>query len=69
VALSTPSGSWQLGDGEPVAALHTSDFELARLLIGRRSRAQMLAQPWTGDPAPVVDHLPTFGPPDDDLLE
>lgn len=69
IVLSTPSGSWQLGDGEPAAALHTTDFELSRLLIGRRSRAQMLAAPWTGDPEPILDHLPTFGPPAEDLIE
>ena len=52
-----------------MAALATSDFELARILIGRRSRAQMLAAGWTGDPEPVVDLLPVFGPPVTDLTE
>lgn len=71
IELSTGSGRWRLGDpdGEPVAALATSDFELARILIGRRSRAQMLAAGWTGDPEPVVDLLPVFGPPVTDLTE
>lgn len=71
IRLSTPSGSWHLGaeDAQPVAALDTSDFELARMLIGRRSRAQMLAAGWEGDPEPVVDHLTVFGPPVTDLTE
>ena len=71
IELATGSGRWRLGseDGEPVAALTTSDFELARILIGRRSRAQMLAAGWTGDPEPIVDLLPTFGPPVTDLTE
>ena len=69
IRLSTDTGSWQLGEGEPVAALHTSDFELSRILIGRRSTAQMLAAGWSGDPAPVVGFMPAFGPPAEDLIE
>jgi uncharacterized protein (TIGR03083 family) len=69
IALSTPSATWCLGEGEPAATLRTSDFELGRMLIGRRSRAQMLAAGWTGDPRPVIDHLHVFGPPELDLVE
>jgi uncharacterized protein (TIGR03083 family) len=71
VELGADAGSWRFGDpdGEPVAALKTSDFELARILVGRRSRAQMLAAGWTGDAEAVVDLLPTFGPPVTDLTE
>jgi uncharacterized protein (TIGR03083 family) len=71
IDLATGSGGWRLGeqDGEPLAALKTSDFELARILIGRRSRAQMLAAGWSGDPEPIVHLLPVFGPPVTDLTE
>ncbi len=69
IVLATTSGSWQLGTGEPVATLTTTDFELSRLLIGRRSTTQMLAAGWTGDPSPVLGHLPAFGPPTEDLVE
>jgi uncharacterized protein (TIGR03083 family) len=71
IQLTGDSGSWLLGapDAEPVAALTTSDFELSRILIGRRSRAQMLGAGWSGDPEPVVDLLPAFGPPVTDLTE
>jgi len=31
--------------------------------------AQMLAAGWSGDPEPIVDLLPTFGPPVTDLTE
>jgi uncharacterized protein (TIGR03083 family) len=50
IQLTADSGSWLFGpDGaEPTAALATSDFELSRILIGRRSRAQMLAAGWSG---------------------
>ena len=71
IDLSTPSGAWRLGapDAEPVASLATTDFELSRIIVGRRSRRQMLAAGWTGDPEPIVDHLPSFGPPVTDLTE
>ncbi|MEY9934434.1 uncharacterized protein (TIGR03083 family) [Catenulispora sp. GP43] len=71
VELAADAGSWRLGapQGDPVAALDTSDFELSRILVGRRSRAQMLAAGWTGDPEPIVDLLPVFGPPVTDLTE
>ncbi|WP_395993339.1 maleylpyruvate isomerase N-terminal domain-containing protein [Catenulispora acidiphila] len=71
IEFATGSGGWRLGapDAAPVAALSTSDFELSRLLIGRRSRAQMLAAGWSGDPEPIVDLLPAFGPPVTDLTE
>jgi uncharacterized protein (TIGR03083 family) len=71
IELAADSGSWRLGaeDGAPIAALTTSDFELARILIGRRSRAQILAAGWRGDPEPIVDLLPAFGPPVTDLTE
>lgn len=71
IELATGSGGWRLGaEGcEPLAALTTSDFELSRILIGRRSRAQMLAAGWAGDPEPIVDLLPVFGPPVTDLTE
>lgn len=71
IELATGSGSWRFGEQDcaPTAALATSDFELSRILIGRRSRAQMLAAGWTGDPEPIVDLLPRFGPPVTDLTE
>lgn len=71
IEVATGSGRWRFGeqDGAPTAALTTSDFELTRILIGRRSRAQMLAAGWIGDPEPIVDLLPRFGPPVTDLTE
>lgn len=61
---------WLLGDGEPVATLTaTGDFEIARMLLGRRSRAQILAMDWEGDPRPFVDHLHLHDLPEHDLLD
>lgn len=49
--------------------LETTRFEALRWRLGRRSRAQMAAFAWSGDPAPVLDHLVIFGPAAADLTE
>jgi hypothetical protein len=54
------SGTWLLGQGEPQIILKGSDYDLARALLGRRSRAQVQAMDWTGDPAPILDHFVVF---------
>ena len=54
------SGTWRLGQGEPQITLRGSDYDLARALLGRRSRAQVEAMDWTGDPTPILDHLVVF---------
>lgn len=56
------------GDGDELV-LHTTRFEALRWRTGRRSRAQLAAMNWSGDPAPVLDHLYLFGPADSDLIE
>jgi len=68
VRVVASSGEWTLGDGAPVATLRTDDFELVRLLIGRRSRAQALAL-WEGDGEPFVDRLVAFAFAADDVVE
>lgn len=62
------SKEWHLGEGEPVATLEAEDFELLRLVIGRRSRSQALAA-WRGDAAAVVDHLVAFSFTERDIVE
>ncbi len=69
VGLAGDTASYVLGDGEPVATLRAPDFELARLLLGRRSTAQVTALDWTADPGPAVDHLHVFGPATADVVE
>ena len=49
--------------------LRTTRFEALRWRTGRRSRAQLAAMDWSGDPAPVLDHLYMFGPADIDVVE
>jgi uncharacterized protein (TIGR03083 family) len=58
-----------VGDGEPAATLRTDDYELLRIFMGRRSRAQLEAAGWEGDPAPYVDHMHLFELPRVDLLD
>ena len=56
-------------DGGTEIALRTTRFEALRWRTGRRSRAQLAAMNWTGDPSPVLDHLYMFGPADADIIE
>jgi uncharacterized protein (TIGR03083 family) len=49
--------------------LSTTRFEALRWRLGRRSRGQMAAFDWSGDPAPVLDHLAIFGPATGDIVE
>jgi uncharacterized protein (TIGR03083 family) len=49
------------GIGEPQAKVRASEFEFFRALAGRRSRAQVAAYDWDGDPAPYVDRFSIFG--------
>ena len=56
-------------DGEPTLGLRTSRFEAFRWRMGRRSREQLAALDWSGDPAPVLDHLVVFGPARTDIIE
>jgi uncharacterized protein (TIGR03083 family) len=56
--------------GEPVGATLTADpWELLRTLSGRRSRAQIAAMDWTGDPEPYLPLIPAYGERSEDLVE
>jgi uncharacterized protein (TIGR03083 family) len=53
----------------PELALRTTRFEALRWRTGRRSRGQLAAMEWSGDPTAVLDHLYMFGPADADIVE
>jgi hypothetical protein len=53
----------------PELGLATCRFEAFRWRMGRRSRAQLATLDWTGDPAPVLDHLMIFGPSPVGIIE
>jgi len=58
-----------LGEGPPSATVSADRFELLRALAGRRSRAQILALSWEGDPGPYVGIMPAYGERATDLVE
>ncbi len=55
-------------DGDTLV-LRTTAWEAFRFRLGRRSRRQLEAMDWTGDPAPVLDHIAVFGPSRHDIVE
>jgi uncharacterized protein (TIGR03083 family) len=59
VRVAGSAKSWLLGAGTPVATWRADDFELLRSLLGRRSRAQVLAQ-WDGNGERFVDQFVAF---------
>ena len=58
-----------VGEGPPAVTLSTSTYELWRSMHGRRSRAQVRAMEWDGDPTPYLDVFFVFGPAEDDIEE
>ena len=70
VRITVEDGDYRCGpDGDSEIDLKTTRFEAVRWRTGRRSRDQMAAMAWSGDPAPVLDHLYMFGPTAVDLIE
>lgn len=55
---SVDSGmGWDIGRGEPVATLRAPSFQIMRGIGGRRTRGEMIALGWEGDPVPFVDSM------------
>jgi uncharacterized protein (TIGR03083 family) len=70
VRVTVEDAEFRIGpDGDPVLGLRTTRFEAFRWRMGRRSRNQLAALDWSGDPAPVLDHLVVFGPARTDIIE
>lgn len=65
--IAGSTGAWTVGDGEPVATISGTDFELVRAFIGRRSMRQLTAM--AGGARDAVADLTIFTPPADDLVE
>lgn len=63
VRVKAESGDWVFGVGEPIAELQITDFELVRMLIGRRTLEEILDAGWTGDPSEAADRLHYFPVP------
>jgi uncharacterized protein (TIGR03083 family) len=58
-----------LGVGEPAATVAADQFELLRAFGGRRSRAQIRAYEWEGDPEPYLSIIPAYGERAEDLVD
>ncbi len=70
VRVIVEDGEYRCGpDADPVIDLKTTRFEALRWRTGRRSRRQLAAMAWSGDPAKLLDHLYMFGPAVTDLVE
>jgi uncharacterized protein (TIGR03083 family) len=68
--VTVEDGQYLSGPADgPELRLRTTRFEALRWRTGRRSRAQLAAMDWSGDPTPVLDHLFLFGPADADFDE
>jgi hypothetical protein len=71
LVVRTEEGEARVGpadDGDPIT-LTTTVYEAFRWRLGRRSRRQLAAMDWSGDPSPFLDHLCVFGPARADVLE
>lgn len=72
LGIAADGASWSLGgNGTPKAALTTTKRELIRAIAGRRSRAQVAAMTWDGDPTPFLDVFASgpFTFPEADIVE
>jgi uncharacterized protein (TIGR03083 family) len=61
IAATDTDFAFTAGVGEPAASVRAREFELFRALSGRRSRRQVAAYGWDGDPAPYLDRFNIFG--------
>lgn len=71
VRIVTEHGEYLTGDGDGEAelTLSTSEFELFRWRMGRRSLAQLAAMDWSADPSAILGQLTIFGPATADIVE
>jgi uncharacterized protein (TIGR03083 family) len=67
--LRATDSDWSVGEAEAVRG-EATEHEWTRALTGRRSKRQLCAYSWSGDPAPYLGVLCPFGPlPDADVEE
>ncbi len=57
IEASDSGMGWDIGYGDAVATLAASSFELMRAIGGRRTRGEIRAMGWDGDPEPFLDHM------------
>lgn len=70
VEVVTPTRTVRCGSGDGAPIRWTStDFEVLRARLGRRSRRQLVAMDWSADPTEVLDDLVLFTPAQVDIDE
>jgi uncharacterized protein (TIGR03083 family) len=57
------------GRGSPAATVTAGEWELFRVLGGRRSSSQIRALNWSGNAEPYLPLIPAYGEREDDLIE
>lgn len=50
------------GGPTPTVTVRTTAYDVLRSITGRRSRREIEALDWSGDPSPILDHLCPYGP-------
>jgi uncharacterized protein (TIGR03083 family) len=69
VEVKAGDKAWVAGNGDPMISVAAEPFEMLRSLTGRRTREQVLALAWSGDPEPYLDLFSMYGTPEDELEE
>lgn len=65
----TPDGEHRIGTGGTESSVRVDTYELSRAIFGRRSRAQIEAWDWTGQPGQFAEHISVFTRREDDLVD
>lgn len=69
VEVVTPDRTVRCGPDAASIRWTTTDFEVLRARMGRRSRGQLAAMDWSEDPGPLLDELTVFPPAGTDIDE
>jgi uncharacterized protein (TIGR03083 family) len=67
--LEADGKRWTAGQGDPVATVRASRFELFRALSGRRSPEQIVGYDWEGDPDSFIEYFYPYGIRPESLIE
>jgi uncharacterized protein (TIGR03083 family) len=69
VQVNAGDKRWVAGNGDPQVSVSAEPFEMLRSLTGRRTREQVRALDWSGDPEPYLDLFSMYGTPESELEE
>lgn len=67
--VSTPDGEYRIGNGDTEASVQVDTYELSRAVFGRRSRAQIEAWNWAGEPGEFAERISVFPQREHDLVD